>query len=356
MIDPQLAREALRSVIDPDIGRNIVELGMVRDLAVAADGQVSFTLALTIPTCPLKDQIAFNAEQALKAQSGVSAVHIRFDVLPEAERRAILAQTSGSLPRLNTFNRIQRVVAVMSGKGGVGKSALTALLAVGLARAGNKVGILDADLTGPSIPRLFNLPPGGLRGGPQGILPAITPGGVRVVSTNLMLPEEDSAAMLRGPLVAATIQQFWGEVLWGRLDYLLVDLPPGTSDAPLTVIRSLPLNGALLVTAPQALAALVVRKGVHMLQSLNIPILGVVENFSSYRCPDCGAEHSLFGESHAAEVAALAEAPLLARLPLDPRLTALCDAGQIEQADTAQLAAVLERLAALPAVQSAPRG
>ncbi len=341
MIEPQQALEVLRKVLDPDIGRNIVELGMVRNLEVADDGQVRFTLALTIPTCPLKDQMAFNAEQILKTLPGVTQVHITFDLLPEEERKAVLGQAISGLPRLNTFNRIQRVVAVMSGKGGVGKSSVTAMLAVGLARLGKKVGILDADVTGPSIPRLFNLPPGGLRGGPQGILPAITRTGIRVVSTNLLVPEEDTATLWRGPLISGTIQQFWNDVLWGKLDFLLVDLPPGTSDAALTVIKSLPLNGAVLVTAPQGLATLVVRKAVHMLQTLEIPILGVVENFSSYRCPECGAEHELFGPSHAQEIAEMAGCSVLTRLPIDSQITAACDAGLVEQVDTTRLQAVL---------------
>lgn len=352
MITTEQALEALRKVMDPDIGRDIVDLGMVRDLQVQDDGTVRFTLALTIPTCPLKDQMAFNAEQILKSQPGVKQVFIQFDVLGDAQRQAIIGAASSGLPKLNTFNRVQRVVAVMSGKGGVGKSSLTALLAVELARQGKKVGILDADVTGPSIPRLFNLPPGGLRGGSQGILPAITPLGIKVVSTNVLVPEEDAPVLWRGPLIAGTIQQFWNDVLWGKLDFLLVDLPPGTADAALTVIRTLPLNGVVMVTSPQGLVAMVVRKAVRMLQTLEIPVLGLVENFSYFLCPDCGSQHEVFGPSHAAEIAEMAHTGVLVRLPFDPQFSARCDAGQVEQVHSPLLAPVIERLNQLEVVQT----
>ncbi|HNT53437.1 MAG TPA: Mrp/NBP35 family ATP-binding protein, partial [Anaerolineaceae bacterium] len=248
------------------------------------------------------------------------------------------------LPKLNTASQIKRVIAVLSGKGGVGKSSVTALLAVALANAGQKVGILDADITGPSIPKLFGLPPGGLRGNDQGILPAITPLGIRVISTNLMVPEEDTAVIWRGPLITGAINQFWGDVLWGRLDTLLVDLPPGTSDATLTVLQTLPINGVVLVTTPQQLASLVVRKAVRMIQQLNVPILGVVENMSYYPCPDTGKHHDIFGPSHADEIAALANTTVWAKLPIDPRVAALADAGKIEDVDSAMMKDVVAQL------------
>ncbi|HBA90927.1 MAG TPA: hypothetical protein DCZ08_03855, partial [Anaerolineaceae bacterium] len=297
--------EVLQKVVDPELGHNIVELGMVRDLAIHPGGDVSFTLALTIPTCPMKDHMAFNARQLLTTLSDVNKVEITFGEMTEEERKNAFSMARPIPPKLNAFNKIGKVIAVMSGKGGVGKSSLTALLAVMLARGGKKVGILDADVTGPSIPKLFGLPAGGLRGSAQGILPAITPLGIRIVSTNLLVPEEDTAVIWRGPLISGTIQQFYNEVLWGKLDVLLVDLPPGTADAAITVIKNLPLSGALLVTSPQQLAALVVRKAVHMLQSLDIPVLGLIENFSYYRDPQTGVIHEIFGPSHAGEIAEL---------------------------------------------------
>ncbi len=334
--------ETLHKVIDPELGHDIVEMGMVRDLTLTPDGAVSFTLALTIPTCPMKDHMAFNARQLLTRLPDVKSVDIRFDAMTDEERKNAFALARPIPPKLNAFNAIGQVVAVMSGKGGVGKSSLTALLAVMLARSGKKVGILDADVTGPSIPRLFGLPAGGLRGGPQGIMPAVTPLGIRVVSTNLLVSEEDSAVVWRGAMISGAIQQFYNEVLWGKLDVLLVDLPPGTADAAITVIKNLPLSGVILITSPQELAGMVVRKAVNMLRSLEIPILGLVENYSYYCCPDDGAIHLVFGPSHAAETSAKTGIRLLAQLPIDPAITALCDGGQIEQAQVAELAPLLE--------------
>ena len=352
MVNENEVLECLRKVIDPEIGRSIVELGMVRDLQIGEDGAVAFTLALTVPTCPMKDQMAFNANQVLKSLAGVNKVDVTFGVMSDEERRAVIGMASPQPPKLNAFNKIQRVVAVMSGKGGVGKSSITAMLAVEMARRGKKVGILDADVTGPSIPRLFGLPAGGLRGGPQGILPAMSRTGIRVVSTNLLVPEEDTAVIWRGPMISGTIQQFWSDVLWGRLDVLLVDLPPGTSDAAITVLRVLPLNGVVLVTSPQGLAALVVRKAVHMLQNLDIPILGIVENFSYYTCPDSGSRHEIFGPSHAAEIGSAAGVNVLARLPIDPQITAWCDAGQVEKVQRVELEPVAARILEVEAISA----
>ncbi len=354
MTDRDEILNALRKVIDPEIGRNIIELGMVRNLTEREDGRLSFTLALTVPTCPMKDQIAFNARQVLRPL-GFEQVEIAFGAMTDEERRAAMAAAAPQLPKLNAFNQVQRIVAVMSGKGGVGKSSLTALLAVEFARRGWKTGILDADLTGPSIPHFFGLPAGGLRGGEQGILPAATRQGIRVVSTNLLLPEADQPVIWRGALISATIQQFWSQVLWGKLDILLVDLPPGTSDAALTVLRTLPVNGVLLVTAPQGLSALVVRKAVRMLQTLTIPILGVVENYSFFRCPADGGEYAVFGTSHAQAICEAAGAALLARLPIDPQVTELCDSGRVEEVNLPELAAVVERIQQVEAVQNRPR-
>ncbi|MEW6505618.1 MAG: Mrp/NBP35 family ATP-binding protein [Chloroflexota bacterium] len=353
MMDKDEILNALRKVIDPEIGRNIVEMGMVRDLTLHGDGRLSFTLALTVPTCPMKEQIAFNARQVLRPL-GFEQVEITFGAMSDEERRAVLANAAPQLPKLNAFNQVQRVIAVMSGKGGVGKSSLTALLAVELTRRGWKTGILDADLTGPSIPHFFGLPAGGLRGSEQGILPAVTRQGIRVVSTNLLLPEADQPVVWRGALISATIQQFWTQVLWGKLDVLLVDLPPGTSDAALTVLRTLPVNGVVLVTAPQGLSALVVRKAVHMLQTLAIPILGVVENYSFFRCPADGHEYAVFGASHVQEICEAAGAPLLARLPIDPQLTELCDSGRAGEVHLPELSAVVERIQQVAAVRTQP--
>jgi len=303
---------------------------MVKDLEISSKGEVSFTLALTIPGCPMKSQMERDARMALMAVSGVSDVKITFGTMSDEEKQKIFANAQPQLPKLNQFNHVTKVIAVLSGKGGVGKSSITALLACGLARAGKKVGILDADITGPSIPRLFGLPAGGLKGSDQGILPAVTGLGIKAVSTNLMVPNEDMAVIWRGPMISGTIQQFWRDVLWGNLDVLLVDLPPGTSDAALTVMQTLPVNGVVLVSTPQQLAGMVVRKADSMLKQLKIPVLAVVENMSYYPCPDSGSKHFIFGPSHAEELAAAVDTKLTVTLPIDPRVAELGDAGKIE--------------------------
>ena len=336
--------EELKKVSDPELGRNIVELGMVKDLHISADGLVSFTLALTIPGCPMKNQMERDARMALLALPGVKDVKITFGAMSEEERRKLFGDAKQTLPKLNQFNHIEKVIAVLSGKGGVGKSSISALLACELARAGKKVGILDADITGPSIPRLFGLPSGGLKGSDQGILPAITGLGIKVVSTNLMVPTEDAAVIWRGPMISGTIQQFWRDVLWGKLDVLLVDLPPGTSDAALTVMQSIPVNGVVLVSTPQQLAGMVVRKADSMLKQMNIPVLGIVENMSYYLCPDTGKQHLIFGPSHAAELAKTVNTDLYVQLPIDSRIAELGDAGKIEECSQPGLSKILERL------------
>lgn len=334
--------EQLRKVSDPELGRNIVELGMVKDLQIDAKGLVSFTLALTIPGCPMKSQMERDARMALLAMEGVKDVKITFGAMSEEDRRKILGNNQQQLPKLNAFNKIDKVIAVLSGKGGVGKSSISALLACALVRSGKKVGILDADITGPSIPRLFGLPAGGLKGNDMGILPAVTHTGIKVISTNLMVPNEDAAVIWRGPMITGTIQQFWREVLWGTLDVLLVDLPPGTSDAALTVMQTIPVNGVVLVSSPQLLANMVVRKADSMLKQLNIPVLGVVENMSYYPCPDTGKQHLIFGPSHAEELAKAVNTDVALQLPINPSIAELGDTGRIEEATQPGLEKILE--------------
>jgi Mrp family chromosome partitioning ATPase len=336
--------KVLTKVSDPELGRNIVELGMVKDLKISDAGLVTFTLALTIPGCPMKAQMERDARLALSAVDGVKDVKITFGAMSEEERRKVLGNAQPQLPKLNEFNHITKVIAVLSGKGGVGKSSISALLACELVRAGKKVGILDADITGPSIPRLFGLPSGGLKGSDQGILPAISRTGIKVMSTNLMVPDENAAVIWRGPMISGTIKQFWTDVLWGNLDVLLVDLPPGTSDAALTVMQTIPINGVVLVSTPQQLAGMVVRKADSMLKQLKIPVLGVVENMSYYPCPDTGKDHLIFGPSHAQELAKAVNTHLYVQLPIDPSIAELGDAGNIEVARQPGLKKILEAI------------
>jgi len=334
---------ALQQVMDPELGRNLVELGMIHDINIGKTGKVAFTMALTVPGCPMRDQMAASARKAVMALKGVRDVEINFRGMTEEERRAVTGSGS-TLPKLNQFNHVKQVLAVMSGKGGVGKSSVTALIGAALARRKFKVGILDADITGPSIPKLFGLPPGGLRSSEQGILPGVTKTGIKVISINLLLPDEDTPVIWRGPMVSGAIKQFWTDVLWGTLDYMLVDLPPGTSDAALTVMTTLPINGVLLVTTPQQLAVMVVRKALFMLNQVNVPISGVVENMSYYNCPDTGSRHEIFGPSHAAEIAEAAGVAFQAQIPIIPTIATLCDAGQIEDVRIPEIESLVEQI------------
>lgn len=230
---------------------------------------------------------------------------------------------------LNPGSHIKHVIAVMSGKGGVGKSLVTSALASAAAKAGKKVGILDADITGPSIPKAFGLHDRAV-GDDAGIYPVPTPGGIKVMSLNLLTPDETDPVVWRGPVIAGAVKQFWSDVVWGDLDYLFVDMPPGTGDVPLTVFQSLPVDGIIMVTSPQDLVSMIVTKAVKMAHMMSVPVLGVIENYSYFKCPDCGKEHKIFGESRLDEVAKAMNLTVLARLPIDPALAAACDAGTLE--------------------------
>lgn len=343
MITSEEIIEALKKVFDPELGRSIVELGMVQDLKVSDSGEVSFTLALTIPGCPMKAQMERDARMTLLAVPGVTVVKITFGVMSEEAKKAIFAKGKPELPKLNKFNKVEKVIAILSGKGGVGKSSITAMLACELARSGKKVGILDADITGPSIPKLFGLPAGGLRGSDQGILPAVTKLGIKVVSTNLMVPNEDAAVIWRGPMISGTIQQFWRDVLWGKLDNLLVDLPPGTSDAALTVMQTIPVNGVVLVSTPQELAGMVVRKADAMLKQLKVPVVAVVENMSYFTCPDCGKNHEIYGPSHVEELAKAVETEVSIKMSIDPQVAAMGDKGMIEELSSSGIMELIKK-------------
>ncbi|PKO13236.1 MAG: ATP-binding protein [Chloroflexi bacterium HGW-Chloroflexi-10] len=343
MLTHEQVMAALSHVQDPELGRDLVALNMIRDLKIKEDS-IAFTLVLTIAACPLRHHMAEDARKQLLKLPGIQHVHIEFGAMTSEERKTTLGSVKPQLPKLNAMNRIGRVLSVMSGKGGVGKSSVTAMLAVELARRGEKVGILDADITGASMPKIFGLPGGGLRGGEQGMLPAITSLGIRVVSSNLMLMEEDAAVAWRGPMIAGMIQKFWDDVLWGKLDTLLIDLPPGTSDATITVMQSLPVKGVFLVTTPQQLSGLVVRKAANLLQRLDIPILGVIENMSYFRCPDTDKNHAIFGPSHAHEIAEHCNTSVVTRLPIDPQVTELCDQGRVEEVHLPEMEALASHL------------
>ncbi len=348
MTNIEQIRRALDTVMDPELGRSIVELGMVRDIEIDG-GRVSFTLALTTLACPLQDSMAQNAVEAIKSQvDDRLEVEIHRAEMTAEEKQKLIGQPPGEpeKPLAERMNDIAHVIAVMSGKGGVGKSSVAAQLAIALRRQGKRVGVLDADITGPSIPKMFGLkqPP---IGSPLGILPPETETGIKVMSINLLLEDESQAVIWRGPLIAGAIRQFWSEVFWRDLDYLIIDLPPGTSDASLTVMQSIPVSAVLMVTSPQDLAGMVVRKAAQMAQQLNVPIVGLVENMSYVLCPKCGERIAVFGRSKALETAIEIGVPLLGRLPLDPDLSALCDAGQIESYPAQAFKEIADQVVAL---------
>lgn len=256
--------------------------------------------------------------------------------LTEEEKQALAGGCHGGQPagpvviEPNNRSRIRNVIGVVSGKGGVGKSLVTSLLASEMRRRGYAVGILDADVTGPSIPKAFGIN-SHLSGDADGIFPAESEGGVKVISTNLLLPQEDMPVAWRGPVVSNTVKQFFNEVNWGEIDYLLVDMPPGTSDVLLTVFQTLPIDGIVTVSAPQELVAMIVGKAVNLANTMGVEVLGLVENMAYFTCPDCGKQHHVFGEPEGAQVAERYKIPAYATLPIDPAFARLCDEGKIEQ-------------------------
>ena len=244
----------------------------------------------------------------------------------------------------NPFSSVKKVIGVVSGKGGVGKSLVTALLADKMASEGYRVGIMDADITGPSMPKMFGIHE--VAGGDEnGIYPAVTKNGIRLMSINLLMEDEEAPVIWRGPVIANVVKQFWSEVVWGELDYLFVDMPPGTGDVPLTVFQSLPVDGIVVVTSPQDLVRLIVKKAINMAEMMNIPLLVIFENYSYVKCPDCGKEIHIFGESHTAEAAAANGVKLLGRIPVDTSYALLADEGRFEEADTSYVSAAVEALA-----------
>ncbi len=248
--------------------------------------------------------------------------------------------------KLNEFSNVKKVIGVVSGKGGVGKSLVTSLLAVGMQNRGKQVAILDADITGPSIPKSFGIKDRLLQD-ERGLLPARSSSGIEIVSVNLLLEKEDAPVVWRGPVISGVVGQFWTEVCWDEVDYMFVDMPPGTGDVPLTVFQSLPVDGIVVVTTPQDLVSLIVKKAVTMAEMMNIPVIGIIENMSSFKCPDCGKVHNIFGESKLEELAKDMGVKVLARLPIDSRTAGLVDKGAVELADEKPLAGALDVIEAL---------
>ncbi len=312
MITEEQVRDSLGRVLVPGVKRSITGLNLLREVIVS-DQKVKVVVASAALSGENQNWIKTKAEETLKELPGINDVEIEF-----AEAKPL------------ELNKIGNVIAVMSGKGGVGKSLVASLTAITLRRQGYEVGILDADITGSSIPKMFGITsrPGGSE---SGILPVLSKSGIVVMSINLLLPNEDDAVIWRGPLIGKVITQFWEEVLWGKLDYLIVDLPPGTADAPLTVMQTFPISGVIIVYTPQDLVDMIVRKAVNMAQKMDKPVLGVVENMSYLYVPEIDKKIELFGKSRGDEMAKAANAPLLGKFPIDPELAKLCDAGDIER-------------------------
>lgn len=313
MITEQQVRQSLEDILVPGAMRSLVKLNLVRQIEIT-DRKVDITLASAALDANTQDWLKSKISTAVGQTTDVSQANVNF--VP-AEPKEV--------------NDVGHVVAVMSGKGGVGKSLVAALLSVALAREGKDVGILDADITGPSIPKIFGLSGIRPRSSESGILPVLSKLGISIMSINLLLEHEDDAVIWRGPIISRVIQQFWDDVLWGKLDYLIVDLPPGTADAPLTVLQTVPVSGTVIVFSPQELAAMVVKKAVRMARQLDIPILGIVENMSYFILPGSKKKLELFGKSRSQEMAEVTGAPLLAQIPIDPELAKLCDEGIIER-------------------------
>lgn len=254
-------------------------------------------------------------------------------------------QPTSLLAPLNPASSVKHVIGVVSGKGGVGKSLVTALMAVKINEKGKHTAILDADITGPSIPKAFGLGTDGLSVTEDGMMvPATTATGIDIMSANLLLDKDTDPVIWRGPVIAGTVKQFWSDVVWGDLDYLFVDMPPGTGDVPLTVFQSLPVDGIVIVTSPQELVQMIVKKAYNMAGMMNIPVLGVVENYSYLKCPDCGKEIKLFGESHIDEVASELAMQVLGKMPLDPAYAELADAGLFYKADNPYLEDAVKKI------------
>ena len=357
LVDKNLVLEKLRGVMDPEIGRSIVDLKMVRDITVG-DGNVYVKIALTVAHCPLAKSLQTDVENAVRKLDAVKSVKVETTTMSRKEldelKLQLQARTSQSTPskigpigpgieRLEKRG-VRSIIAVISGKGGVGKSFVTSTLASELKRRGYEVGVLDADLTGPSIAKVL-----GVSGKPHkdpqgGIVPLTTRTGVKVMSINLVLEDPSMPVVWRGPIVNSVIRQLYWDVDWGDLHYLLVDLPPGTSDAPLTVFQSLPLDGVIVVSSPQDLASMIVSKAVNMAKKMGIPIFGLVENLSYLKCPGCGEKVNLFGEPKGEKFALTLGVPFLGAIPLDPAIAQLSDQGRIEEYSSSIIVDIADEL------------
>lgn len=360
MVDKNLVLECLKGVLDPEIGRSIVDLNMVRDISISG-GNVAVEIALTVGHCPMAKTLQSDVENAVRKLDDVKSVSVTTTTMTKKEleelrlrlQAAVAPSPSTAVPgkvgpgieRLGKRG-IRSIIAIISGKGGVGKSFVTSALAAQLKRCGFETGVLDADLTGPSIAKIM-----GVAGRPHKnthgkIVPIKTSAGTKVMSINLVLDDPNAPVIWRGPIVNSVIRQLYWDVDWGDLHYLLVDLPPGTSDAPLTVFQSLPLDGIVVVSSPQDLASMIVSKAVNMARKMDAPILGLVENMSYLKCPGCGERINVFGNSNGKNLAGSLDLPFLGAIPLDPAIAKLSDQGRIEEYTDPTISNVVDELRA----------
>jgi ATP-binding protein involved in chromosome partitioning len=357
LLDKNLVMERLKGVLDPEIGRSIVDLNMVRDIAIA-DGNVTVKIALTVAHCPLAKTLQTDVENAVRKLEDVKSVKVDTTTMTRRELEDLKLKLQSASPshspktgptvspgieRLGKRG-VRSIIAIISGKGGVGKSFVTSVLASELRRRGYEVGVLDADLTGPSIAKVLGAFGKPFKSPNGNIVPVKTKTGIKVMSINLVLDDPSMPVIWRGPIVNSVIRQLYWDVDWGDLHYLLVDLPPGTSDAPLTVFQSLPLDGVIVVSSPQDLASMIVTKAVNMAKKMDAPILGLVENMSYLNCPSCGERVNLFGESRGENLALSLGLPFLGAIPLDPNIARLSDEGRIEDYSTPIIAKIADEL------------
>ena len=317
-ISEQQILDALSQVIDPELGKDIVSLGFIKNLRIAG-GDVSLDLELTTPACPLKDKLKSEVEAVVNSVEGVNSVSVSLTARAQSagakERKEHSTDPwAGRAP----IPGVDKIIAVASGKGGVGKSTVAVNLATALAADGMKVGLLDADVYGPSVAMMMGVDAGEqLKALGEKIIP-IERHGVKMMSIAFLMQGKRSAVIWRGPMVASLVKQLLQQVLWGKLDVLVIDLPPGTGDAQLTLVQTVPIDGAVIVTTPQHIAALDASRGIEMFQKLDVPVIGLVENMSKFVCPECGAVHDLFPRGGVEEVEKNYSTPVIARVPIEP--------------------------------------
>lgn len=351
MISEKQIRDSLTNVMDPEIHMNIIELNMVKDVKIN-ESKVDVLIALTVAGCPLADTIKKDVRNEVMKFEEVNEVNVETTVMTKEELDGLkitvqknrgTQQSQDELISRLEKKKNENLIAIVSGKGGVGKSSMTAILASELKRTGHNVGILDADVTGPSIAKIFGVTKR-LMKGKTGIIPAETESGLKLISVNLMLDNPEMPTVWRGPIINNLIRQLYTDVDWGDIDYLLIDLPPGTGDAPLTVFQSLPLSGIVLVSTPQDLSKMIVSKSANMAKMLKIPVLGLIENMSYLNCKHCGDKNFILGESRSEEFAEKLDTELIARLPFETDIAELCDAGKIEEYQNKEISNTIEKI------------